>query len=567
MKTNNSPASGIAKGRKSKCSPTSATTTREAPVASNTSASAISPGLSSGTQIANGRRKRPDLIDLAIFHAEYFQADQKAYASIPVYKDGECIGREVCLVESQRFANWLGLLESQERGEGLTSAALKKLTATLKSRALYTGVERAVHLRVAHHEGAYYVDMGDKAGRAFKITAQGWEIVGAAPVTFIRSPDSAPFVEPLPPGAGNIDNLWRIVPEGDRDVVLTYMIESLRPETPYPILFFHAGYGSAKSTTQKNIRSVIDPSRAPFGGNATNVRDLRAIAANTHVVSMENVSELRGEIQDMMCSLATGGAGGTSRRLHTNADVHSVSVKRPVMVNSIVQPITRSDLLSRTLTIRPVQPTVFVPEAEMHKLEGELMPSILGGFLDLFSAALRQLPEVVLSEEAKGYRLADYLPLGEAVSRARGKKPGEFANMYTVLRQNEAMEMADDHPVAAWIVNRLSSGTEIKDAVGKLHTLLFNFKVKEAPRSPRALRDLLDRLKPTLEHAGIRMDFRTVSGRSVVAMSIIEGSPLGKARAAAKAAEAEKLAIKMAKKVPIIVGRASRCLPAKRPVF
>src|SRR5262245_18688192 len=128
VKINNSPASGVARGRKSNCLTTSVTMPQMATEASNTSAPVASPGLASEAAVA--RIKRPDLIDVAIAEADFFHADRMAYASIPLYEGTNRIGREVCLVESQRFGDWLGHVEIRERGEGLTGAALKKLTAT-----------------------------------------------------------------------------------------------------------------------------------------------------------------------------------------------------------------------------------------------------------------------------------------------------------------------------------------------------------------------------------------------------------------------------------------------------
>ena len=217
-----------------------------------------------------------------------------------------------------------------------------------------------------------------------------------------------------------------------------------------------------------------------------------------------------------------------------------------MIVNSIVQPITRSDLLSRTLTVCPAPPNAYIPETELRALEEELMPSILGGFLDLFSATLQQLPGVVLSQEDKRHRLADYVRLGEAVSRARGKKAGEFVSMYTALRQSEAVELTDDSPVTIWIWRQLRRRDEIKESMGKLLDQMLALRAglpgggKDLPKTPRALRNELNRLKPTLEQAGIKVEFLGLSaGRSVVSLSLIEGSPLAKAKAAEAAEQSE----------------------------
>src|SRR5262249_43711571 len=152
--------------------------------------------------------------------------DGEALARIPVLEGGVCVGTEVCPIQGERFDTWLTLLECRTGGDELSAMQRGRIVAKLKSRALF-GSEHMVHLRVAKVEDAYYIDMGDKAGRAFKINADGWEIIKEPPVLFVRSVGNEAYVEPLAPGQGNINDLWRIanIPEEEEDRVLAWSLE------------------------------------------------------------------------------------------------------------------------------------------------------------------------------------------------------------------------------------------------------------------------------------------------------------------------------------------------------
>src|SRR5262249_52146487 len=139
--------------------------------------------------------------------------------------------------------------------------------------------------------------------------------------------------------------------------------------------------------------------------------------------------------------LATGDAGGSERQHYTHDGVHVLSLKRPVVLSGITDCVTRPDLLARTIVIRPTEPKEYRTELEMEKIARELMPSIPGGYLDLFSAVLRELPNVELSSEDRKNRLVDYTQLGEAVSRVRKKEPGVFVSQYASRRRDEVFDL------------------------------------------------------------------------------------------------------------------------------
>ena len=248
--------------------------------------------------------------------------------------------------------------------------------------------------RLAKHEGAIYLDLCDEEWRAVKVTAEKWEIITNPPVKFIRPVGTRPL--PLPVRDGDILELRRFVNvETDDDFRLTvaWLLCAFRPGYPHAVLVLNGEQGSAKSTTARVLRAIVDPNVAAIRNAPREKRDLIAAARNGHVIALDNLTHIPEWLADGLCCLATG-IGFGSRQLYTDTDEMLIEACCPIILIGIPDLITRADLGNRALvvTLPPIPAGRRLPEKVFRTEFESARPRILGALLDALACGLRRLP-------------------------------------------------------------------------------------------------------------------------------------------------------------------------------
>jgi hypothetical protein len=350
-------------------------------------------------------------------------------------------------LDSRTFKDWLqaGFYVAQK-----TSASNKSLTEaiqTLAGIARFLGNRYGVNLRVGKLDATYVIDLCDSTNPAFiAVNSDGWKVLRFQSLKFIRTETMQAL--PLPKKGGDVNLLWNFVnvPEQARLLVLAFMLECFRVDTPYPILELMGEQGSGKSGTQKMLRRLIDPNSCDLRSSPKTPEDIFIAAGVNHLLSYENVSHLSSEMQDKFCTVATGG-GFATRRLYTNNEESVIDVQRPTIINGIVPNAAQQDLVDRCISIElPVlterrESTSLAFEFE--KARGE----IFGGLMDTFAMALKLLPTIDLPAK-DAPRLIEFAKLGMAIAKATGHQPQDFLNQFNAHRQESIARTLDSSPIA-----------------------------------------------------------------------------------------------------------------------
>ncbi len=411
---------------------------------------------------------------------------------------------EVRPLAGRAFRNWLTAAFYEQNEKAVRDQSLREARMTLEGIAMQD--ERPVYVRVASVSGQYWIDLAEPGESAAICIMPGKWAIYDAPVMFSRSDSAHALPRPVP--GGSIEPLWQIanITPDQRILVITWLVECLRTDNPFPILEMFGEQGCAKSTTQAALRRLIDPNAADLRAVPKSAEDLYVTGGTNHVISIENVSHLPAPIRDALCVIATGG-GFAKRKLYSDSEEIVITLKRPVILNGIVAAITQQDAVSRAISI---ELPVITEASPKDKLEADFernRASIIGGLLDIAARALEYLPDMTLPPEQRP-RLVEFAYLGMAVAKAMNQAPETFMEQFNAARQDGLERTLDASPIASAIRDWAETNPDQTEEYSAKHWLhcLEDFKPRNCdswPRSPKGLGDAMRRAAPALRQLGI----------------------------------------------------------------
>lgn len=443
------------------------------------------------------KERTPTVVDVLILlgkqNADLFHdAGKVAYATIGVatYK-----------LRSRLFRSWLASRYfAHTQGRAANNEAMGCAVNSLEALAIHDAPERAVYVRLAECGGRVFLNLADDAGTVIRIDRTGWCVDPSPPVRFLATANSASL--PMPEQGGMIEELRRHIncPDDDSFALLCGWISAcFRADGPFPLLVLSGQQGSAKSTTGRILKLLIDPEQVKDRSAPRDLRDLAIWAAGSRLLCVDNISHFPDWLSDGFCRLATGGGFGT-RTLYENEEETIFDAKRPTIMNGIEDFVKRPDLLERSIILwhPPIPENERWLESKLWREFNAAKPKLLGAILDRVSAGLKALPNV---DTSRMPRMADAAAF--AVACETGMK--EQARFLEAFRQNQAdsheLTLADSpiaEPIRKFVVDKggtwTGSATDLYAA-----TKPPGEKLPHGwPKQPSGLTGMLRRLAPAL---------------------------------------------------------------------
>lgn len=436
--------------------------------------------------------------------------NNEAYAVIQT-----AAARELWPVQGPELSAWLADRYYSLTRNPLPSSALRDTLLTMEGLARYQGFTAQVNLRVAGKDSDLFLDLGEPNWQAVQIHNGVWDLLAKPPVWFRRPGSMAAL--PIPSRDGDVGLLRRYINIGSNAqwlLVRAWLLAAMRPVGPYPVLVLTGQQGSAKTTTARFLRALVDPSVAPIRHAPRSIEDLIVAAENSHVLCFDNLSYIDHDMSDCLCGIATG-SGYTTRRLFTNKDEVIFVACRPILTTSIEDIATRSDLLDRALVIHcPVL------EQEQRRSEASLLSAfeadstlIFGGALDTLARAQKRWRYV---RDTGMPRMADFARFGVAIEQALEEEEGSFLSAYQGCIDQSRMTVLEGSVLVPPLVylmrkERQWRGTATELLAALREGLIGQADPKHWPKNATALSNQLRRLQPNLVSLGIQAD-TTVSG-------------------------------------------------------
>lgn len=417
---------------------------------------------------------------------------------------------------SRPFCRWLSKEHYRIAGAMLKEQALSDVLCTLEGNAVYDGPEHEVWRRVAARDDTIYIDLCDERWRAIEVKSEGWRIVDQVPVKFRRAKAMLALPEPVQRDG---EDLWELlrpflnIREDQWPLVAAWLIAALRPTGPYPLLKLQGEQGSAKTTTAKVLRALIDPNRASVRAEPKDTRDLMITANNNWVLCLDNLSILKQDLSDALCRLATGG-GFATRSLYSNDEETIFDAQRPIMLTSIEDVGIRPDLLERSLIIE--LPTI---EEEHRRPEktfwldfADARPQILGALISALAGTLGRLSEIENRQSVEMPRMADFYNCGRAAEEPLGLPPCSFKKAYAANRESATQIVLQSSPLIPVLMKCVERHGRIEGTAEELKQKLEEEARRGVqgwerehgwPKTAHGLSSVLKRCAPNLREMGI----------------------------------------------------------------
>jgi phage/plasmid primase-like uncharacterized protein len=428
-------------------------------------------------------------------------------------------------VGSSIFKDWVGFEYNNLTGKYIKESQLKDIVHNIKGKTMFSQTtSKDIFKRVGYSSDNQniYIDMANSDFNVIKVNANGWEVVKSK-TTGIKF-ETTNNMQPLPhPIKGrDVGKLWQFTNIKDvnqQKLLLAWLVNCFIPFSGYPVLVLTGGEGTAKSTTQSNLRDLIDPSTGNLRMKGSGSDFLPIQAINNYMVSLENLGSGKNNLtpteQDQLCTIATGGSL-SNRKKYSDDEESMQVVKNPIMLNGITGFISQQDLLSRcvVLGLSKIKDSERKTDRDIEAKFIEAKPEIFGALLDIVAKVINLLPSIQADNLP---RMAEFGKIGVALESVMGWKSGEFLQTYRDFQNEVAMETLESEPVIIALISYLKENKckfNNDKYIGYWHDLLKDLKQIDFKKgvsldrlTPKGLSNKLRKNATALEKIGITCNF------------------------------------------------------------
>ncbi|MDP3792205.1 MAG: bifunctional DNA primase/polymerase [bacterium] len=445
-----------------------------------------------------------------LFHTE----KNEPFICFPV--DGHI---EYAPCKSKTVKRWLANEYWKTYKKSPNGDAISGALNVIEGKACFEGEKKVLENRVAFVGEEIWFDMANDKWETIQINKEGWELIEHPPVIFRRY--SHQKGQSLPTKGGNLSDIFKYINvkhEDQKILLLAWIISCFIPNIPHPVLYIYGPQGSAKSTTCKFLRSIIDPSVIEVAEFPKKLEEFIQKLSHNWFLPFDNITRISSEHSDLLCR-AVSGTGFSKRELYSDDDDVIYNFKRCISINGINLLALKPDLLERCILLELER----VPK-EDRKQEQELLhdfyndlPSILGAIFDAISKAISIKPGIVSYNLP---RMADFALWGCAISEALGFTTADFIDAYGRNIEIQHDEVINENIEASFVLNFIKERDEWE---GSATELLKEMKYEYAedpsikiPKTANALSKKLNQLKTNLEEAGISVQITSGRKRKII---------------------------------------------------
>lgn len=275
--------------------------------------------------------------------------------------------------------------------------------------------------RYIYEDGNIYIDMANDKLEYIKVTPKGYRVIrdteGSTSFMYKSMQEAMEY-----PIESENDTLLQDLdvflnlPEDDKFLVKIWLLSCMNPNINTPILNLLGGAGGGKSSMEKMLNDIVDPSsRGLVNWDDASGIDIAIALDNSYMVCFDNVSKITNARSDMLCQSVTGGKSSCRKKYTDDCEI-TFDLQTRVIISSIFNCIKRTDLAQRTLFMTvPKLKTNRIREDEYVSLYQSKMGQIRGELLDILAISLEAYPQWKLEHFSK-HRLASFEVYGSLIA-------------------------------------------------------------------------------------------------------------------------------------------------------
>lgn len=393
---------------------------------------------------------------------------------------------------------------------------IKDVSGILRATVLFESPEKQVYFRTAAiSETLTFIDLADNQNTIIEVTPDGWKKAEEPEVVFFRPPNIRPL--PMPTKNGNIELLKKFLNlknESDFVLIRTLLPFILRGRPgnrgSYAALCLTGPEGSAKSTSTKILKSIVDPGTPETRTPGNDVRDLYIGAARCHVLNLDNLSHITRDYNDALCSIISG--GGFARKLNYSDDEEMIFEACNMVFFNGISIKLMPDLMSRNIQIElnAISENQRKTEAELWQELEEVKPQILSAILTALSNALKEYEKGFVTPPLP--RLADFGKFSIALERGNGWMEGETLEALKSNYEDGLEAIAEENPLLSTLADELQKRRRLRGTAAEILQILNSAadekiqRLEVWPKTPAGLGNILSRQYNVLKKMGINIE-------------------------------------------------------------
>lgn len=432
--------------------------------------------------------------------------------------------RKILPIDGRQFGNLLTRMHCMRFGRMPAKKEISELRFQINAWADISP-RRFMHLRTAQHDGRIYYSLGDDLGSIVEIRPGAWSVGRTENVYFANRPLGGQQVLPTPT-SGDSDlrrclfQFVNLVNPDDQLLFLAYLASCFVPEVAHPACLLVGGEGSAKSSTARIVKALVDPANIDLLGFPEKDIDLAQICSHNHLAVFDNLARISRTQSDVLCRAVTGGAM-SKRRLYSDADDFSFTFQGCVVITSINLVAEQPDLLDRSLLFRMPRISSESRQCESSYWQEfqKMRPLLLGWIFDVLAGAMDIMPTVKVESLP---RLADFYRWGIAISLALGESESAFMAAFDQNRQKINEALLDANSLVSTIVDFINRQAKWEGTATELLNELINLSsAKTLPKAANQLSRQLKEIETTLGKSGIELQWGRYADRNVAKITLV----------------------------------------------